>query len=118
MVMLLSALVILNKIHAFRKCTDMYKQLHMHSGIEITLRPDRQWRLDFASDQQKIWKITCFSPEWRAKNLILICTLKKCLVCFWTFWLKLSSDFAVMSEENDVQTEKLKHFCKLVSMKR
>ena len=27
---------------------------------------------------------------------------KKCLVCFW---LKLSSDFAVMSEENDMETE-------------
>ena len=37
MVMLLSALVILNKIHAFRKCTDMYKQLHMHLGIQMTL---------------------------------------------------------------------------------
>ena len=37
MAILLSALVILNKVHAFRKCTDMYQQLHMHSGIEITL---------------------------------------------------------------------------------
>ena len=44
-------------------------------------------------------EITFFSLEWRARNLVLICTLKKCLVCFW---LKLSSDFAVMSEENDM----------------
>ena len=40
-----------------------------------------------------------FSPEWWARNLTPIFTLKKCLVCFW---LKVSSDFAVMSEVNDM----------------
>ena len=68
---------------------------HHHPGTEIM--PECQWKL--ALGEQKIWKITFFLPEMESENLILICTLKKCLFCFW---LKLSSDFAVMSEENDM----------------
>ena len=64
---------------------------------------DRQWRLDFASDEQKIWKITFFSPEWRARNLILICTLKKvsCLLLVEVVsWF--CCDVWTWSEENDI----------------
>ena len=68
------------------------------AGIEITLaRSPLATGLCFGG--HKIWNITFLSREWRARNLILSCTLRKCLVCFW---LKLSSDFAVMSEENDM----------------
>ena len=72
-----------------------YHHHHHHPGTEIT--PECQWQL--ALGEQKFGKLRFFFARMESENLILICTLKKCLVCFW---LKLSSDFAVMSEENDM----------------
>ena len=51
------------------------------TGIEITLARSSM-ATGFCFGKQKIWKITLFSPEWRARNLILICTLKSTLSAF------------------------------------
>ena len=40
-----------------------------------------------------------FFAQMVSEELIIICTLKKCLVCFWS---KSSSDFAVIYDENDM----------------
>ena len=53
----------------------------MHAGIEITLA----WSpmaTGFSFGEQKIWKITLFSPKWWARNLILICTWESVLSAF------------------------------------
>ena len=68
------------------------------AGIEITLARSPM-ATGFCFGRAENLDNYFFSPEWRARNLILICTLKKCLACFW---LNLSSDFAVLSKENDM----------------